>query len=110
MSTDLVACPACGSSLTAGQRFCEACGAPLPEPALVATCASCSAAGAGADGYCTECGARLPQPRDHVEDEGRGIAGVTDRGRRHHRNEDAMAFDDEHPTTVVAVVCDGVST
>jgi serine/threonine protein phosphatase PrpC len=45
-----------------------------------------------------------------MEAEGRGAAGVTDRGRRHHRNEDAMAFDSDNPIAVVAVVCDGVST
>jgi serine/threonine protein phosphatase PrpC len=41
------------------------------------------------------------------------VAGVTDRGLRHHRNEDAMAIataDTEAGQAVVAVVCDGVST
>ena len=41
------------------------------------------------------------------------VAGVTDRGLRHHRNEDAMALataDTPAGPAVVAVVCDGVST
>ena len=40
------------------------------------------------------------------------IAGVTDRGLRHHRNEDAMALAaaDRRADRAVAVVCDGVST
>jgi serine/threonine protein phosphatase PrpC len=41
------------------------------------------------------------------------VAGVTDRGLRHYRNEDAMALataDAGNGPAVVAVVCDGVST
>jgi len=41
------------------------------------------------------------------------VAGVTDRGLRHHRNEDAMALATADTATgpaVMAVVCDGVST
>jgi serine/threonine protein phosphatase PrpC len=41
------------------------------------------------------------------------VAGVTDRGLRHHRNEDAMALataDTAAGPAVVAVVCDGVSS
>jgi len=41
------------------------------------------------------------------------LAGVTDRGLRHHRNEDAMALataDLAHGRAAVAVVCDGVSS
>jgi PPM family protein phosphatase len=38
------------------------------------------------------------------------VAGVTDRGRKHERNEDAMALGRVPDGTVAAVVCDGVST
>jgi serine/threonine protein phosphatase PrpC len=63
----------------------------------------------GADGYCEECGMLAGRPRDHLEADG-GAAGaaVSDRGRRHHRNEDAMwlAVGDQ---AADVVVCDGVS-
>jgi serine/threonine protein phosphatase PrpC len=51
--------------------------------------------------------------RDHQEVDLGLLAGVTDRGLRHRRNEDAMelavARTDDGPV-IVAVVCDGVST
>jgi serine/threonine protein phosphatase PrpC len=51
--------------------------------------------------------------RDHVELDLGALAGVTDRGRRHERNEDAMALavtDTPGGPAAIAVVCDGVST
>jgi serine/threonine protein phosphatase PrpC len=55
----------------------------------------------------------VPSTPDHAEVDLGTAAGVTDRGLRHHRNEDAMALGAE-PTldgpVVVAVVCDGVSS
>lgn len=51
--------------------------------------------------------------RDHVEIDLGPLAGITDRGRRHHRNEDAMALAvTQAPAgpVALAVVCDGVST
>jgi len=73
----------------------------------------CPACGAGpasiVGGYCGECGIKQPAPRDHIESVGDGVAAVTDRGRRHHRNEDAFAFS-VTDGTVNVVVCDGVST
>ena len=68
------------------------------------------------DGYCEKCGFLQPTGRDHVEVRTRSAVGVSDRGLRHRRNEDAMAIrvieaDDPHaPGLVVAVVCDGVSS
>ena len=53
-----------------------------------------------------------PSSRDHAEIELGPAAGVSDRGLRHHRNEDAMALAAEQAPdgpAVVAVVCDGVS-
>jgi hypothetical protein len=43
-----------------------------------------------ADGYCETCGKKVPAGDDHTEIDLGIVAGVTDRGLRHHRNEDAM--------------------
>jgi serine/threonine protein phosphatase PrpC len=54
-----------------------------------------------------------PPSRDHAEVDLGPAAGVSDRGLRHHRNEDAMALAAEQAPdgpAVVAVVCDGVSS
>lgn len=54
-----------------------------------------------------------PPSRDHAEVDLGPAAGVSDRGLRHQRNEDAMALAAEQAPdgpAVVAVVCDGVST
>jgi serine/threonine protein phosphatase PrpC len=51
--------------------------------------------------------------RDHQEVDLGLLAGVTDRGLRHHRNEDAMELavaQAQGGPVIVAVVCDGVST
>jgi serine/threonine protein phosphatase PrpC len=52
-------------------------------------------------------------PRDHQELDLGGLAGVTDRGLRHQRNEDAMALAVAATAAgpvMILVVCDGVST
>jgi serine/threonine protein phosphatase PrpC len=93
-----VACVACDDERAAGATFCEACGRRL------ITCAHCGG-GVGADGYCESCGMMAERENDHAElDAGPLGAAVTDRGKRHHRNEDAMFFDGSN-----LVVCDGVS-
>ncbi len=113
-------CPACREVVYAGEEFCEACGSrlgPDPVPARVPTrgggraCAGCGADAVDADGYCERCGLKQPAPRDRVELEiaaGRA-AGVSDRGRRHSRNEDYLALT-EHPAGFATVVCDGVGS
>ena len=66
-----------------------------------------------AEGYCESCGRKVPSGRDHVELNLELLAGVTDRGLRHPRNEDAMALaTTETPAgpVAIAVVCDGVSS
>jgi serine/threonine protein phosphatase PrpC len=113
-------CPSCGAPVTAGDHYCEACGAGLsaPPPAAApaagtpASCPHCQSAAISADGYCESCGRRAAAPRDHEETDLGQLAGVSDRGLHHHRNEDAMAVaavqTDAGPVSV-AVVCDGVS-
>lgn len=119
-------CPACGAAAVAGDRFCEACGADLPfteaGPALEAPqddldpgpgrpCASCGAdPGHVSDGYCGICGMKQPAARDHTEVADGPVAAVSDKGRKHHRNEDAFALRRGEDGRIVAVVCDGVST
>src|SRR5690348_2915205 len=70
------------------------------------------------DRFCEVCGARLhpasTDVADRVEVALDGLAGISDRGHVHLRNEDAMALgrrtEDGPAATVAAVVCDGVST
>jgi PPM family protein phosphatase len=70
------------------------------------------------DRFCEICGARLLPPGaavpDRVEVDLAELAGISDRGLVHPRNEDAMALgrrpEDGTATTLAAVVCDGVST
>ncbi|MFI1070647.1 PP2C family serine/threonine-protein phosphatase [Streptomyces puniciscabiei] len=82
------------------------------EPAQV--CVACRAGRVDSDGYCENCGHAQPRERDHVERESGPVAAVSDRGLRHHRNEDAFAVG--HTTlpdgtpAAVAIVCDGVSS
>jgi serine/threonine protein phosphatase PrpC len=66
-----------------------------------------------AEGYCESCGRKVPSGRDHSELDLGTVAGVTDRGLRHARNEDAMGLataDAPGGPVAIAVVCDGVST
>ncbi|MDH4148398.1 MAG: zinc ribbon domain-containing protein, partial [Acidimicrobiia bacterium] len=126
-------CPACGEPTSVGARFCEACGAEVePAPGAgadgaagtavigppgaatgdhVGDCVDCGAPASeiDADRYCMRCGHKQPAERDHLERVERSVAAVTDRGVRHHRNEDAFSFvvgDD----LAVLIVCDGVSS
>ncbi|MFE7747858.1 PP2C family serine/threonine-protein phosphatase [Streptomyces sp. NPDC057428] len=77
-------------------------------------CVACRSGRVDPDGYCENCGHAQPRERDHMEQELGSVAAVSDRGLRHHRNEDAFAVSctglpDGSPA-VVAVVCDGVSS
>jgi serine/threonine protein phosphatase PrpC len=83
-------------------------------------CPSCGQPAAPRDSRCAACGADLAPllvsddvPRDHQELELGRLAGITDRGLRHDRNEDAMALGvaaaAAGPVRVL-VVCDGVSS
>ncbi len=101
-------CASCADEREAGAAFCEGCGQSLkPAP----PCPSCGTAGTvGADGYCENCGLLAARDRDHLEiDFGAVAAAATDRGLRHHRNEDAMWLT-ARGGDVDVVVCDGVSS
>ncbi|MFD7491614.1 protein phosphatase 2C domain-containing protein [Streptomyces sp. NPDC059832] len=101
--------------------------APAPDPRTSAAepvaatpsagtrlCVACRAGSVDVDGYCENCGHAQPRERDHMEQELGSVAAVSDRGLRHHRNEDSFAVSttalpDGSPA-VVAIVCDGVSS
>jgi serine/threonine protein phosphatase PrpC len=114
-------CASCADERTAGAAFCEACGNQLSAPPAETrpaetetdpkSCPHCGTAGSvGADGYCENCGLLAARPRDHIEvDLQEAAAAVTDRGQRHHRNEDAMWLVGR-PGYIDAVVSDGVSS
>jgi serine/threonine protein phosphatase PrpC len=123
-------CPEHGPADEPEHRFCEVCGrklvtgasaatpvsAPVPaEPAWLssraagAACAGCGTAYAGHEDYCGHCGRRRSIGRDHAELDLGAVAGVTDRGLRRRRNEDAVAVGRTDGVNA-AVVCDGVST
>jgi serine/threonine protein phosphatase PrpC len=119
-------CPSCGAPVDTGDSFCESCGTELAPPMVSAAppgyeaeCPVCSVdpeappGAITAEGYCESCGRKLPSGRDHSELDLGLLAGVTDRGLRHSRNEDAMALataDVPGGPIAIAVVCDGVST
>ncbi|HWR47764.1 MAG TPA: hypothetical protein VN327_09190, partial [Pseudonocardiaceae bacterium] len=83
-------------------------------------CRRCAEPVGRRDRYCEHCGAWVADlRRDRVEVDVGVAAGVSDRGLRHHRNEDALALRDvglrAGPWSVqrgvaVAIVCDGVSS
>jgi serine/threonine protein phosphatase PrpC len=102
-------CPHCAYPVLAGESFCEECGRAIHAGAPGA-CATCGAASVGTDGYCGRCGARQPAERDHHETVAGRSAGVSDRGRRHSRNEDSMALAEVDGWVTAGVVCDGVSS
>ncbi|MFF1376011.1 PP2C family protein-serine/threonine phosphatase [Streptomyces sp. NPDC058308] len=88
---------------------------PDPTPAAgTELCVACRSGRVDPDGYCENCGHAQPRERDHVEQELAAVAAVSDRGLRHHRNEDAFAISEaalpDGSSAVVAIVCDGVSS
>jgi serine/threonine protein phosphatase PrpC len=77
-------------------------------------CPTCGAIPAPSSRFCERDGTRLIEesPTDHIEQApAPELGGVTDRGRRHRSNEDALslAVDNLSVPTYVLVVCDGVS-
>jgi serine/threonine protein phosphatase PrpC len=114
-----VRCPKCGAICPPSIRFCERDGARLvpdaavlstTDPTLTVTCA-CGSTNFE-EGFCTVCGRAWPTVNhalDHVEQAPvPNLAGVSDRGKRHGWNEDALSLAADGPAFVL-VVCDGVS-
>lgn len=122
----VVECPSCRRPAGDGDAFCEYCGQELTPaqvsaaaPDYVPACPLCAVdpsvtdPGVTADGYCENCGRKVPSGRDHIELDLGLVYGVTDRGLRHARNEDAMALataDVAGEPVAIAVICDGVSS
>jgi serine/threonine protein phosphatase PrpC len=113
---NMTSCPTCDAPIWPQHRFCEQCGMSLRW--IGVACLACGATEIGGDGLCTRCGHAQPADGDRVELNvelaGTALAGgVSDRGHRRQRNEDAMACvharHGEGPA-VVAVVCDGVAS
>jgi len=130
----MTTCPKCEAPISPQHRFCEQCGANLRWAST--PCTACGSMDIGDDGFCQQCGRGQPMDRDRTEltvspstgrgavspSSGRGAApggtgvlaaGVSDRGHKRQRNEDAMAC--VHAprgdgVAVVAVVCDGVAS
>ena len=106
-------CRLCETPNPDDNLFCEGCGARIAAGGTASSdlCA-CGAALSemDAEGFCGSCGRRVKPPdSDHIElsllpD----FAGVSDRGLRHHRNEDRFVLATAH-NAYALVVCDGVS-
>jgi PPM family protein phosphatase len=111
-------CHQCGEIVTVSDRFCEECGANLvvnsTPQSIESVCQKCGAPPTqiDLDKYCLQCGFRqVESANETIEfDLAPDFAGATDRGRRHHQNEDAIAIKILAPDTYILVVCDGVSS
>lgn len=111
-------CHQCGETIEIDNRFCEACGvslmSPDTSPSIDSSCQKCGAPSRKIDteGYCIECGFRQVEvSNDTIELQlASNLAGASDRGRRHHQNEDAIALNKLDPDTYILVICDGVSS
>jgi PPM family protein phosphatase len=111
-------CHQCGATISIDDRFCEECGVsliPNSSPESIADgCQKCGAPPSKIDAerYCSECGFRqIAIVNDTTElQPAANLAGASDRGHRHHHNEDAIALKIVAPDTYIIVVCDGVSS
>lgn len=108
-------CQNCKEVPEEGDLFCQNCGTPLsvdatPQAAKIGiACKKCQGTEVDDQGFCIGCGLRAPRDRDHVEEEKPPtIAGVSDRGIKHHRNEDDFKFAKLKGYHAI-VVCDGIS-
>ncbi len=109
-------CSKCGITVQVGDRFCEECGAPVI--AIAKSKGGCEKCGAGseeidADGFCSNCGFRqYHRHNDRFEVIcSPNLVGISDRGIKHHRNEDYVACAQiDNQNAYILVVCDGVSS
>ncbi len=105
-------CPICDAAVLQDDQFCEECGAVLSAIASTG-CEKCGAPPdtIDPDGFCGQCGFRREaKVGDRVEVilDSR-LAGASDRGLRHHQNEDFLALQRVGDAEIL-VVCDGVSS
>ncbi|NLU66413.1 PP2C family serine/threonine-protein phosphatase [Streptomyces sp. HNM0574] len=88
--------------------------AAAPSGAAGPHCVACGTGTVDSDGYCEHCGHKQPLERDHMERALPSVAVASDRGLRHHRNEDFFSvlesFTASGSLATIAVVCDGVSS
>ncbi|MCV3214198.1 protein phosphatase 2C domain-containing protein [Plectonema radiosum NIES-515] len=104
----MMQCPKCGISVLESDQFCEECGTSL----TAIGCEKCGAKSEAIDneGFCSVCGFRKEvQERLEITIDSH-LAGVSDRGLRHHRNEDYLALQSVNNNTHILIVCDGVSS
>ncbi len=87
-------CEECGTGLKAAVG-CEKCGATLAQ--------------IDAEGFCTSCGLRREVSDRWEVIQSAQLVGISDRGLKHHRNEDCFALEMVQQTAIL-VVCDGVSS
>lgn len=110
-----VACASCGAALLPGDRYCEQCGARVGSAHTESPAErGCHACGAPADaidseGRCADCGVHQREPDRRVEVDVVLAAGVSDCGCVHQRNDDALHVE-ALGESVVAIVCDGISS
>lgn len=110
-------CHQCDAIVAATDKFCEECGVNLGSKSVSQQMGnSCQKCGAAADKidvdrYCTGCGFRQVaiEHETILLELAPNFAGASDRGRRHHQNEDAIALKIIDERTYAMVVCDGVS-
>ncbi len=107
-------CPTCNAPVLPTDQFCEECGTALIEEKSASTgCEKCGASPdlIDADGFCGQCGFRQEaREGDRIEIIlNPNLAGVSDRGLRHHQNEDFLALQTVGNAKIL-IVCDGVSS
>jgi len=111
----LLTCPNCGNAeVVTGSRFCDSCGKPMPMPTAATAACGCGSTDFDGDGFCQNCGARqrVRRAQEDAINLGDGLAGATDVGKRHTRNDDAFGAAGPAGGGVgsIFVVCDGVSS
>ena len=104
-----VRCPECRELTRPEDLYCEACGAPISRAGTEP--GDRNAAGHGSSNGPLDRDAAAAAETEHVELAFDDMAGISDRGLRRARNEDAMALARIAARGArVMVVCDGVST
>ena len=107
-------CHQCNGIVAKDDRYCEECGAnliPNPSPNDCQKCGA-DAVEIDIDRYCNKCGYRQVEiAEDSIELQPTpNLAGASNRGKRHHQNEDSIDLQLIDNNTYSLVVCDGVSS